>query len=159
MKKALESHFQSAFHRGNGCYGHDIVRARLPCQYVWLSVRFSSRQWLLHFYSQRPCPARLYVAFSPLFIAAMVATHACGAGVSMILRSLSVRFSSRQWLLPLKPAPNSVEERYRLIFQSAFHRGNGCYLVMVNAEASQLNCLFQSAFHRGNGCYIAAISW
>ena len=44
MKTALESHFQSAFHRGNGCYPlpQPVSRHRLE-----LSVRFSSRQWLL----------------------------------------------------------------------------------------------------------------
>ena len=109
-----------------------------------LSVRFSSRQWLLQL-------AKIDTedneqSFSPLFIAAMVAT----TGTSCNTRRtslLSVRFSSRQWLLP------HIDFLYgeRLDFQSAFHRGNGCYFVFGKAKPHIIS--FQSAFHRGNGCY------
>ena len=42
---------------------------------------------------------------------------------------------------------------YFLSFQSAFHRGNGCYEGANNAFMKTFS--FQSAFHRGNGCYTA----
>ena len=41
------------------------------------------------------------------------------------LAILSVRFSSRQWLLHDTEIKMSVSS----IFQSAFHRGNGCYAI------------------------------
>ena len=85
--------FQSAFHRGNGCYQAylDLGLVKKP-----LSVRFSSRQWLLpHVGRISRQPHR---PFSPLFIAAMVAT-----------------------------LPESGDPEFISHFQSAFHRGNGCY--------------------------------
>ena len=67
---SMSIRFQSAFHRGNGCYpDHTLIKPGL----LNLSVRFSSRQWLLlmsPFWSDNP-----HLAFSPLFIAAMVATQ------------------------------------------------------------------------------------
>ena len=67
--------FQSAFHRGNGCYDR-------------LMNRRASNSQRIH----------------------------C---------RLSVRFSSRQWLLPSDIA--RLSEIVIKDFQSAFHRGNGCY--------------------------------
>ena len=61
--------FQSAFHRGNGCYS-----------------------WVV---AQKP---RFGVAFSPLFIGAMVATPLWWTR-SSLCDPLSVPFSSGQWLL------------------------------------------------------------
>ena len=40
-------------------------------------------------------------------------------------------------------------------FQSAFHRGNGCYRVINSGIISSM--YFQSAFHRGNGCYLSSM--
>ena len=65
------------------------------------------------------------MTFSPLFIAAMVATY-----FSQMGRIGAIGF-----------------------FQSAFHRGNGCYEIS-NLKHLRLKA-FQSAFHRGNGCYTA----
>ena len=98
-----------------------LFRRRAVCLWWNLSVRFSSRQWLLPYvkYILRLCSA----SFSPLFIAAMVATHFFNF-IERSVNLLSVRFSSRQWLL-LHEA-NLCRER-TASFQSAFHRGNGCY--------------------------------
>ena len=75
-------------------------------------------------------------SFSPLFIAAMVAT-----------------VGAHNQTFP------------KVTFQSAFHRGNGCYshmggafsplfiAAMVATSHMPVNGVFQSAFHRGNGCY------
>ena len=63
--------FQSAFHRGNGCYTI-IGWVYHKCK-LWLSVRFSSRQWLLRKLVGAVILSRR-ATFSPLFIAAMVAT-------------------------------------------------------------------------------------
>ena len=62
-------------------------------------------------------------AFSPLFIGAMVATYNC-----------------------IEELPTSV------LFQSPFHRGNGCYSLYFEHIKPYSVC-FQSPFHRGNGCY------
>ena len=71
-----------------------------------LSVPFSSGQWLLH----HNAPLRHFKkpdSFSPLFIAAMVATQR-NCRLSCRQTKLSVRFSSRQWLLLLR-------ERFRIL--------------------------------------------
>ena len=115
--------FQSPFHRGNGCYSGDTDTS---CHLIDLSVPFSSGQWLLRnlfsffigamvafspaFRRGNGCYSRtgqwllLYYSqhwhpFSPLFIGAMVATSAIPAGLALA----------------------------DIFFQSAFHRGNGCY--------------------------------
>ena len=67
-----------------------------------LSVRFSSRQWLLHYLTIDDLRRFQENSFSPLFIAAMVATIARLMSTVELVK-LSIRF------------------------QSAFHRGNGCY--------------------------------
>ena len=109
--------FQSAFHRGNGCY--NLPQPHLVID-LHLSVRFSSRQWLLLIVpnlDRRPDRSfsPLFIAamvatnaetntpaarksFSPLFIAAMVATNDF-IETLVTIKALSVRFSSRQWLL------------------------------------------------------------
>ena len=91
------NNFQSAFHRGNGCYQSFMQHQTLE-------------------------------TFSPLFIGAMVATNNA---------YLSVRFSSRQWLLLHAFIVVSGQTHGFILhfatghnFQSAFHRGNGCYEVM-----------------------------
>ena len=72
----------------------------------------------------------------------MVATVAAGAGPAYSV--LSVRFSSSTGHTRFVPVKH-------FSFQSAFHRGNGCY------GSPQIKRVvlddFQSAFHRGNGCY------
>ena len=85
--------FQSAFHRGNGCY-----RIQMGSRYTpTLSVRFSSRQWLLPFLA-------VFVPLAPaLFQSAFHRGNGCYKGRMAAphnLDGLSVRFSSRQWLLP-----------------------------------------------------------
>ena len=168
LGKSQSKRFQSAFHRGNGCY-FEYPSRRNDGSYSFsplfiaamvatlnilavvmtahiLSVRFSSRQWLLlgmckgellyfndfqsAFHRGNGCyisTLRLlgdrWTPFSPLFIAAMVATRDVQRRV-VILQRLSVRFSSRQWLLHIHP---SFAWRSLDAFQSAFHRGNGCY--------------------------------
>ena len=121
--------FQSAFHRGNGCYFGKLPNT--VYEYVLgLSVRFSSRQWLLRLLTGKESNiAYLRKSFSPLFIAAMVATPKA----EIVFGKLA-----------------------RLFFQSAFHRGNGCYSTLP-AGLSLAAATFQSAFHRGNGCYPAKV--
>ena len=87
--------FQSPFHRGNGCYLEPIVVPEDIVQF--LSVPFSSGQWLLH-PDAKNGKSGLH-SFSPLFIGAMVATTLYGANADDSLRTLSVPFSSGQWLL------------------------------------------------------------
>ena len=183
--------FQSAFHRGNGCY--DSSSEQLS-QLLWpfsplfiaamvatgarfvgtpivrlLSVRFSSRQWLL--LHRDKGTRRHYRPFSPLFIAAMVATTTVPriAGqllpfsplfiAAMVATSLKTNFVC--WLrCPFSPlfiaamvatSRFSAQLRSNELFQSAFHRGNGCYTITSHVTRFMMN--FQSAFHRGNGCY------
>ena len=84
--------FQSPFHRGNGCYCDDHQSYRYHS--ICLSVPFSSGQWLLR---RKPARSKGRMAFSPLFIGAMVATGY--ALQDNRLGKLSVPFSSGQWLL------------------------------------------------------------
>ena len=63
---------------------------------------------------------------------------------------LSVPFSSGQWLLPTLPMAGLRSYRL-LLFQSPFHRGNGCYPTPQCQTCALFD--FQSPFHRGNGCY------
>ena len=93
------------------------------------------------------------LAFSPLFIGAMVATYGQETCYRQQGNQLSVPFSSGQWLLHLA---GGLDSSASLFFQSPFHRGNGCYLNISSAYARRLET-FQSPFHRGNGCY-ASIS-
>ena len=126
----------------------------------------------------------------------MVATTPLALTVARANYDLSVPFSSGQWLLlaskrsveiPRLPlfigamvAMRSEPDAVKCIFQSPFHRGNGCYskqsvilalifafsplfigAMVATLETSRLNVhnmvapymVFQSPFHRGNGCY------
>ena len=70
VSNRLYATFQSAFHRGIGCYNVFLVGVHQFDYY--LSVRFSSRHRLL-----LPHPTGIAImgyTFSPLFIGAMVAT-------------------------------------------------------------------------------------
>ena len=172
FSSSIQGYFQSAFHRGNGCYNMQ-----------W-------RDWLCHFSTFSPLFIAAMVAtcgrgsvagslptFSPLFIAAMVATlNWMQRAVCHLV--LSVRFSSRQWLLlcngavviskthPFSPLfiaamvatlyGRRFDRSAQTGFQSAFHRGNGCYFSAV-PSGTKISPAFQSAFHRGNGCYLMAI--
>ena len=64
--------------------------------------------------------------FSPLFIGAMVATCTMDTFLAVCQ-----------------------------IFQSPFHRGNGCYERRRYQPVART--VFQSPFHRGNGCYIKGV--
>ena len=89
----LVKFFQSAFHRGNGCY---------------TTLIFPSIQTVM--------------TFSPLFIAAMVATVYNEDG-SLVYRAFSPLF-----IAAMVATKRVYGRRKRGIgFQSAFHRGNGCY--------------------------------
>ena len=111
----------------------------------------------------------------------MVATNKQNRGL-VPDSGLSVRFSSRQWLLP---RCGEGDAGFSGGFQSPFHRGNGCYYISISALPSlltsfsplfigamvatggaavgaqiTLTCLLSHslsvrliAFHRGNGCY------
>ena len=110
-------HFQSAFHRGNGCYMPRQIRRRARR----LSVRFSSRQWLLHLSELMDMVQPKY--FQSAFHRGNGCYYGARTGKRRLLL-LSVRFSSRQWLLlgHYLRVPDHM-----IAFQSAFHRGNGCY--------------------------------
>ena len=92
--------FQSPFHRGNGCYN-------APEDEMWGLHTFQSA-----FHRGNGCyqfdgtigDSIDIMTFSPLFIAAMVAT------------------------IPKTADPSTIPN-----FQSAFHRGNGCYLACPSA--------------------------
>ena len=136
-----------------------------------LSVPFSSGQWLLHETVRRcrvRCPT-LSVPFSSGQWLLLKRQFSC----FYVPKLLSVPFSSGQWLLL---QPSLMRTRQFIVFQSPFHRGNGCYISVMRGE-SRVDCPFsplfigamvatlfdasrssfafdfQSPFHRGNGCY------
>ena len=117
-----ECSFQSAFHRGNGCYKRIMQALQYVIQTQFFSVRFSSRQWLLLDIKPNQSAGITLNAFSPLFIGAMVATTNAieRHGVP---NCLSVRFSSRQWLLLY----SDLYRSHYSCLSVPFHRGNGCY--------------------------------
>ena len=89
----------------------------------------------------------VYSTFSPLFIAAMVAT----AHLLFYQQTFQVFQSAFHRGNGCYNNVPFVEYWKIGIFQSAFHRGNGCY--QAQALQKLLKDVFQSAFHRGNGCY------
>ena len=158
----MDTNFQSAFHRRQWTATPGIEDRRVPRPTIsfsplfiaaatksgcydraQLSVRFSSRQWLLH---------RSVLVATKLdidnFQSAFHRGNGCYQAQAIesiaLARKLSVRFSSRQWLLlcagrcgrSLRLSPSSGHGLLRYssppvlrgyAFQSAFHRGNGCY--------------------------------
>ena len=114
-------HFQSPFHRGNGCY---YLIKQYERMFAQLSVRFSSRQWLLLLsYISGHRVRQLSVRFSS---AAMVATRKRGTPSGHVTFLFSPLFIAAM-VATLKVqgcAPISF------CFQSAFHRGNGCYKIL-----------------------------
>ena len=85
--------------------------------------------------------------FSPLFIGAWTATHHLDGNAMTPKPPFSPLFIAAmvatQYLKQYRQALS--------FFQSAFHRGNGCY--NQSKVKRELCFIFQSAFHRGNGCY------
>ena len=110
--------FQSAFHRGNGCYRICYARVVLilsPSPWDLLSPSLSTQ--LIAFHRGNGC------------------YRICYARVVLIL-------SPSPWDL-LSPSLST-----QLI---AFHRGSGCY--RGKHVLARYVTFFQSAFHRGSGCY------
>ena len=131
-----------------------LINATMTGQlYSRLSVPFSSGQWLLLTHAKADS-----IPFSPLFIAAMVATDTINDSVWTIGDSIDTQYHFQSPFHRGNGCYNNHDGtigRFDLDmhdFQSAFHRGNGCYWQQTN-DFAQLSNSFQSAFHRGNGCY------
>ena len=113
-----------------------------------LSVRFSSRHSLLLCNWSFTC--KQLIAFSPLFIAALTATF-LDTGKRHNL-SLSVRFSSRHSLLLCNW---SFTCKQLIAFSPLFI---AALTATLSAGRCGLHGrAFQSAFHRGSGCYGSAV--
>ena len=108
------SGFQSAFHRGNGCYRGGVkCQSRQPRAF---SPLFIAAMVATRLFGRTPSVTN---TFSPLFIAAMVAT-VVALNVSPGNRALTVRFSSRQWLLPgQRDAPHFHVQPFSPLFIAA----------------------------------------
>ena len=137
---ADDQFFQSAFHRGSGCY--KVVPWGLADDQFFQSAFHRGSGCYRNSNRNRRIE---YETFSPLFIAAVVVTQQPMRHV--VISNLSVRFSSRQWLLRVKDGVVYLS----VTFQSAFHRGSGCYEIIITIHEQVKG--FQSAFHRGSGCY------
>ena len=137
--------FQSAFHRGSGCYSEMFLKWALICLRFFQSA----------FHRGSGCYYRItlqdseaFAAFSPLFIAAVVVTRDYSADGCVIDTSFSPLFIAAVVVTHRTGAHRDK----RHTFQSAFHRGSGCY--GYEGRGNQETRSFQSAFHRGSGCYL-----
>ena len=88
---------------------------------------------------------RFEPAFSPLFIGVTVVTEEVFI-VSRFVKSFSPLFIGVTVVTNLR----SLAGNCLMIFQSPFHRGNGCNTPFFSVCGAGL--IFQSPFHRGNGC-------
>ena len=137
--------FQSPFHRGNGCYAGTVNIAGQ----IQLSVPFSSGQWLL-LTLEGGTPGIAGTSLSvPFSSGQWLLQFFCHEMLPVAM--LSVPFSSGQWLL-LNTVLDSVT---MLSTFSPLFIGAMVATIYVRATAYQPDNVFQSPFHRGNGCYLA----
>ena len=144
LEKLTGSDFQSAFHRGNGCYTNGSITDKFQV-----------------------------VTFSPLFIAALTATVVRSAYKvqskyfqSAFHRGIECyRICYARVVLILSPSPWDLLSPSLSTQLIAFHRGIECYRicyarVVLILSPSPWDLLSPSlstqliAFHRGNGCYL-----
>ena len=94
---------------------------------------------------------RVKLSFSPLFIGAMVATPGTSTGGRGY--SLSVPFSSGQWLLP---SCYLLESEAVKTFSPLFI---GAMVATYHHYCSPRHTIptFSPPFHRGNGCYCSDV--
>ena len=93
----FQLYFQSPFHRGNGCYK-------------------LNGYWRLYKYAN---------PFSPLFIGAMVATRLELSNIYLTLKPFSPLFIGA--MVATMVLLQYTTGDLWIVFQSPFHRGNGCY--------------------------------
>ena len=110
--------FQSPFHRGNGCY-------KVRRDFSLTCMRAFSPLFIGAMVATVPVSPGNFVrkyTFSPLFIGAMVATRRRWQ-IARIVKSFSPLFIGAM----VATCDNPVSFIQQPIFQSPFHRGNGCY--------------------------------